>query len=122
VKVGPDMLFHNKSPLVKQIYDRLAGEMEKFGNVKVSSTKSSVMFVSRSTFLAVKPKKNWLDIEFVLEDVVNEYPIYKTFRANKSRVAHFVRLESLKDVNKQLIRLLKLSYTITGGVKSAGSQ
>jgi hypothetical protein len=113
VVIDAETHIENKSPNVKKIYDKLWKEVKKFGNVRVSPTKSTIMFVSKSTFVAVKPKKDWIDIEFLLDREVNEYPIHKTFRANKSRVAHFVRLESPNDVSARLVRWLKASYDIT---------
>ncbi len=71
------------------------------------------MFVSKSTFAAVKPKQEWIDLEFLLDEKVEQYPIHKTFRANKSRVAHFVRLENPRDVNARLLFWLKQSYDLT---------
>lgn len=113
VSLSPDIHLDNRSPNVRRVYDTLADHVQGFGEVKISTTKSTIMFVARSTFLAVKPKHNWLDIEFLLDEEVNEYPITKTFRANKSRVAHFVRLESPKDVTRKLLCLLKQSYNLT---------
>ena len=103
----------NKSPNVRNIYKKLLKAVTKFGDVTVSPTKSTIMFVSNSTFVAVKPKRNWIDIEFLLDEEVNEFPIHKTFRANKSRVAHFVRLERPKDVNARLVGWLRASYILT---------
>jgi hypothetical protein len=103
----------DKSPNFRKTYDKLWSEVKRFGSVKVSVTKSSIMFVSKSTFIAVKPKQNWLDIEFLLDHEVNEFPIHKTVRTNKSRVAHFVRLESPKDVSVKLISWLQASYSLT---------
>ena len=113
VSLDPSVHLDNKNPIVRTIYKKLLKEVQKFDNVKVSVTKSSVMFVSKSTFVAVKPKLNWMDIEFLLDREVNEFPIHKTVRANKSRVAHFVRLEHPKDITAKLIRWLKESHKIT---------
>jgi hypothetical protein len=113
VQIEAEAHLADKHPNVKKIYDKLLTEVRKFGAVKVSPTKSTIMFVSKSTFIAVKPKHDWIDIEFLLDEEVNEYPIHRTIRANKSRVAHFVRLQSPKDVSARLVRWLKASYTIT---------
>lgn len=113
VRIEEAVHLENKSPATRLIYDRLREAVRKFGDVKTSGTKSSIMFVSRSTFLAVKPKRGWIDIEFLLDKEVTDYPVYKTFRSNKSRVAHFVRLQSPKDVSTKLIGLLKRSYEVT---------
>jgi hypothetical protein len=98
---------------VRNIYDKLWSEVRKFGDLNVSVTKSSIMFVSRNTFIAVKPKMNWLDIEFLLDREVHEFPIHKVVRANKSRVAHFVRLENPKEVSVKLVSWLRESYELT---------
>lgn len=107
----------NKSPNVQATYKKLEQAVRKFGSVKVSPTKSSIMFVSGSTFLAVKPKRAWIDIEFLLEREVHDYPVHKTFRANKSRVAHFVRLESPKDVSGKVLSWLRQSHALSAGGK-----
>ena len=99
-------------PIAREIYDKLWSRVKALGDVSVSVTKSSIMFVSKSTFAAVKPKQNWVDVEFLLDKEVIEFPIHKTSRANKSRVAHFVRLESAKDVSAKLVLWLKASYEL----------
>lgn len=113
VSIDPYAHLDDKDPNVRKTYDKLQHVVMKFGNVKISPTKSTIMFVSKSTFLAVKPKKEWLDIEFLLDKEVHEYPVHKVVRSNKSRVAHFVRLEKPKDLTAKLIALLKISYKIT---------
>jgi Domain of unknown function (DUF5655) len=82
----------------------------KFGDVNVSPVKNGVMLKGLSTFLAVKPKKSWVDIEFILGETINEYPVHKTFRYTKGKVAHFVRLMQPKDVSKKLLGWLQESF------------
>ena len=110
VRIDADEHFIGKSVVVKEIYDRMMARVSKFGNVIVSPARHAILVTSASTFLAVKPKKEWLDIEFILGRIVTDFPINKTVRTNKTRVAHFVRLESPKDVDKQLIGWLKEAY------------
>ena len=110
VRLNPDDHFVGKEPRVRKIYDRLLSEVMKFGNVDVSPVKNGVMLKGQSTFLAVKPKKSWVDIEFILGEEVNVYPVHKTFRYTKGKVAHFVRLSSPQQVNKKLIGWLRESF------------
>jgi Domain of unknown function (DUF5655) len=86
VRLNPDDHFVGKEPRVRKIYDRLLSEVMKFGNVDVSPVKNGVMLKGQSTFLAVKPKKSWVDIEFILGEEVNVYPVHKAFRYTKSKV------------------------------------
>jgi len=99
-----------KEPHLKEIYEALLKGVTKFGDVNISPVKNGVMLKGLSTFLAVKPKRSWVDIEFILAEPINEYPVHKTFRYTKGKVAHFVRLEHPKDVNKKLLRWLGESF------------
>jgi hypothetical protein len=108
--LNPDDHFLGKEPHVKKIYEALLRGVNKFGGVDVSPVKNGVMFKGLSTFLAVKPKKSWVDIEFILSEAINEFPVHKTFRYTKGKVAHFVRLEHPKEVTKKLLGWLEESF------------
>jgi hypothetical protein len=81
-----------------------------FGKVNISSVKNAIIVSSTSTFLAVKPKRDHADIEFLLDHEVNEFPVLKTFRVSRSRVAHFTRIGDPGDVDEQLMGWLKEAY------------
>jgi len=115
VRLNPDDHFIGKDPKVRATYDKLLREVEKFGDVNVSSVKIGMMLKAPSTFVAVKPKKSWVDIEFILDEEINQFPVHKTFRYTKGRFAHFVRLEGPKDVSKKLLGWLKRSYLLVNG-------
>lgn len=112
LRLNPDDLFSGKETRVKEIYDRLLKEVGKFGDVNVSPVRVGVMLKVRSTFAAVKPKKSWVDLEFILDEEINEFPVHKTFRYTAGRWAHFVRLEHSKDVSKKLLVWLRRSYNL----------
>lgn len=112
VRLDPDDHFFDKDPKVKETYDKLLREVKKFGNVNVSPVKIGVMLKAPSTFVAVKPKKMWTDLEFILDEEINEFPVHRTFRYTKGRFAHFVRLDGPNDVSKKLLGWLKRSYLL----------
>ncbi|MBI1807513.1 MAG: hypothetical protein HYR76_10735 [Ignavibacteria bacterium] len=112
VRVDPEDHFLNKSPNVERVYKMLLAEVRKFGKVNVSPVKNCILLKTSSTFLALKPKKRWMDIEFLLDEEVNDYPIHKTVQASKRRFAHFVRLEDTEEIDKRLLSLLRRSYTL----------
>ncbi len=95
--------FVNKEQNVIEIFKVIKTEVMKFEGVKINPVKNAILFQAKSNFLAVKPKKSHLDIEFVLNRKVEEFPIYKTVQATKLKFAHFVRLDSLDEVDNQLI-------------------
>jgi hypothetical protein len=102
--------FIGRQPNVKKVFDKILSETKKFGPVNVSTVKNAIMLKSSGTFLAVKPKKEWLDMEFLLDEEINEFPVHKTFRISKNRVAHFMRLEKPAEVDKQLVNWIKRAY------------
>src|ERR1051325_8132065 len=103
VRVNADSLFTGKNPNVKKVYDKILKETKKFGSVNVSPVQSGIMLKNVSTFLSMRLGKSWLDIDFALPQETNEFPIYKAFRYTKTKVVHYVRLESPKEVDKQLV-------------------
>ena len=117
VKVNADIHFANKKPNVKAVYEKILKETKKFGKVNVSPVQSSILLKNVSTFLGIKPRKDSVDIDFFLPEETNEFPIYKTFRYTKNKAVHCVRLESPKEVDKQLVNWMKISYSMAGGKK-----
>jgi hypothetical protein len=113
VKINIDDLFVNKSPVVYSIYEKLKKEIKKFGNVKVHASKSAINFSVENTFCVAKPKREWLDVEFLLNEEIIEPPVYKSFKLSKTRYALFSRLESDGDISKNLLKLLKKSYKLS---------
>jgi hypothetical protein len=112
VRLDPDDQFNGKDPKVKATYDALLKGVKKFGNVDVSAVKIGVMLKAPSTFAAVKPKRLWVDLEFILDEEIAQFPVHKAVRYTKGRWAHFVRLEHPKEVNKKLLGWLKRSYRL----------
>lgn len=88
-------------------------KVSDFGNVTISPAKNCILLKSASTFLALKPKKEWMDIEFLLDEETDEFPVHKTLRVSKNRVAHFVRLEHPREITRKLTGWLKRSFEIT---------
>lgn len=119
VKVDPGLLFENKDPLVKKIYGCIYYELKKFGkDIRITAAKNAVFAKAPSTFAAFKPKKKALSIEFLLREEVNEFPIEKTLRISKNRVAHSLHIESPEEVDRQLLNWLRQAYETVKEKKS----
>lgn len=106
----PESHFFNKDQNIKAAYQFLAETILGFGDIKVNSVKHAILFTASSNFLVVKPKKRWLDIEFVLKEEREEFPIHKTVQTSKTKWAHFVRIESIEEIDKELIELFRKAY------------
>ena len=112
LRLNPDDLFVGKEPQVRETYDTLLSEVGKFGDINISPVKIGVMLKAPGTFVAVKPKKSWVDIEFILDEEIREFPVHKTFKYTAARWAHFVRLQCSRDVSKKLLAWLRRSYDL----------
>lgn len=113
VQVKDEAIFQNKNSQLKKIYDTLKKEVLKFGKVSISPVKSVVLFKTRSTFLAVKPRKESIEMEFILERALNEFPVHKTFQYTKKKVVHFVLLDDVNQIDSQILNWLKESYQLS---------
>ena len=113
VSVNIDEHFKNKEPRILRLYHTLMNQVSQFGDVSVSPAKNAILIKNESTFLAIKPKKSWIDVEFFLRQPVDELPVHKIVRASKNRVVHFVRLEKSKEISEKLLNWLRESYELT---------
>jgi len=108
-----DSHFLKSNPLVKRTYSKMSNGVLDFEGVEVNPLKNAILFRTKSTFLAAKPKKDYLEIEFLLGDKTEEFPIYKTFQATKSKFAHFVRLGTPEEVDAQLLDWLRKAWELS---------
>jgi hypothetical protein len=87
----PEDILFGKDIIVRATYEKLLEEVRKFGKIHVSPTRNAIMLKGRSTFVAVKPKREVIDIEFLLAEERDEPPVNKIVQVSKRRYAHFVR-------------------------------
>ncbi|MBI9068486.1 MAG: hypothetical protein JEZ09_14415 [Salinivirgaceae bacterium] len=102
--------FINVDDHVKKCFLELKKTIDTWHFVNEVSTPSAILYSIRSNFLALKPKKKWVDIEFVLSEEIDEFPIHKVVQASKAMFAHFIRIEAVKEVDSQLINWLNMAY------------
>lgn len=107
-----DAHFITKEPQVKATYDALENRLKSIIDFRINPLINAIMFTSESTFLAIKPKKRWIDLEFALDFEANEFPIHKIVRISKTKFAHFVRVQSSADIDDQLIEWIKKAYKL----------
>lgn len=99
-----------KYPEIFPLFNKLKNKVLEFGEIKIYPVKNAVMFAVHSTFLAVKPHKNYIALEFTSKKNYTEFPIEKSVRISKSRFAHFLKIDSRKNIDIQLINWLKEAY------------
>ena len=107
-----DEHFIGREPQVRATYDALESRLKAIIEFRISPVINAIMFTNNVTFLAIKPKKEWIDLEFLLDYEVNEFPIHKVVKATKTRYAHFIRIQEPKNVDDQLIEWIKKAYKL----------
>ena len=105
-----EMHLKGRDENIIKAYNKLMLVVNGFGLLQISPTKHAIIIASRSSFLALKIKKNILDIEFLLSHEINEFHVYKTFRVSKNRVAHFIRIDRPDQIDEQLAAWLKEAF------------
>lgn len=102
--------FKGKRPEIINCFRVLKKTISLFEQVHEVSTKSAILYSANSNFLAIKPKNNWLDLEFTLPIPCDEFPIYKVVKASKNLYAHFIRIENVDEIDDQFIKWIKQAY------------
>lgn len=101
-----------KSHEIRELVYQLISKLETFGEIELNPVKSVIQVKAGATFLSIKPKKDYVELEFQLGEEIDEFPIHRTIRISGNRVLHFLCLQTVDDINDQLIRWLKASYLL----------
>ncbi len=95
---------------LRPIYDKLIAAVTKFGDVEVSPKNAYVSLRRAKQFAVLQPSTaTRLDVGIKLKDVepIGRLEASKSFN---SMVTHRVRVESLKDVDKELVGWLRQAH------------
>lgn len=107
--------FIGKALIVKEMYDALVAQIKQYGTFDIDPVQNAILLKKKTTFIAFKPMKNGLDVEFSLEEEVEEYPVFKSLQASKNRWWHKVRLYGKEDISGQLLEWLQKAYDLEKG-------
>jgi len=111
--ISKESLFAKRSSGLKNLYDKIVKQVERFGEYREEAVNPDVIFFkTKSSFLAVKVRKDHLDIEFFLDHLEDVPPVSKYLQTSRYRVAHVVPIDNEEDINDQLINWIKSSYKL----------
>ena len=97
-------LFINLPPVIKEMYDELARKCSEFCEIKTDTTKSCIYFLNEDyRYIAIKPRPSGLILEFILNHEEDIFPVIKTFAISKYQVIHRIKLDSVEDINDQIL-------------------
>jgi hypothetical protein len=102
----------NKSRHIQDLVFFLISRLYEFGPIDLNPVKSVIQVKSGATFLSIKPKKDYVELEFQLGETMDTFPVHKIIRISGKRVLHFVYIQKKDDINEQLLHWLKDSYDL----------
>ena len=97
---------------VKDLYQNLLKELERFGGIVVEEKKTSIHLKNRAAFAGVHPRKNYFILNIVSSSPIQSSKIIKQEQVSKSRFHNEVKIETASDINKNLLTWLKEAYTL----------
>lgn len=112
VNTSVDTFLHGKPEPLISLYHLLINSVKKFGPLQIQTVQSAILVKTGSTFLEIKFAKDHLRIAFYLDHETKEFPVVKSLRVSKNRVAHVVCLGKKEDLDSQMINWLKHSYLL----------
>lgn len=107
-----DELFARSQPAVQETYDTLIQQLKKRLKFTVTTSAKSITLYApnHKAFYVIKPGKTFLDSFFILDEKMEEFPVYKIAQPSKTRFAHFIRFYSKDDIEKTALYLIEQSY------------
>ncbi|MEM7371159.1 MAG: DUF5655 domain-containing protein [Bacteroidota bacterium] len=111
--VDKEQFFLRRPAHFRDLYEQIKEHISDWGEFREEAVEPDVIFFkTKSTFLAIKVKKKWLDIEFFLDHLEDIHPVKKHLQTSKRRFAHLVSIDSQEDINQQLLAWIKASYDL----------
>ena len=74
-----------------------------------------IFYKTKSTFLAVKLKTKWIDIEFFLDYYMDSPIVKKWLQTSKKRWIYVVSIDSETDISNELMEWIGYSYQLISG-------
>lgn len=114
--VDKELFFHRRPSHFRDLYTQIKDMVSEWGEFREEAVEPDVIFFkTKSTFLAIKVKMKWLDIEFFLDHLEDVHPVKKHLQTSKRRFAHVVSIDSEEDLTPQLLAWINASYELITG-------
>ncbi len=102
----------DKEPIVAKMYSKLIKELQKFGPLKIEPKKTSIHLGNRFGFAGVYTRSNYINLEVHLNYPLKSKRVSKIEQASANRFHHTIKIDSVEDINKELLGWLKEAYEL----------
>ena len=103
VIVDPEELLSKNQSSVRAIYNELRKHYLLLREFKIDTTKSCLYFIDQERFLVIKPKKSSLILEFVLNRLIDVFPVIKVIELGKNKYVHRLVIEDSEDLTSEVL-------------------
>lgn len=103
-------LLENNEKTVSELLETILLILKEFGPYQIEVKKTSLHLVKEKAFLAVHPKKKWLDLNIVSNRAIEHPLITKNEQVSKNRWHNNLRLSSVEEVDDTVKDLLQTAY------------
>ncbi|MBT8219945.1 MAG: hypothetical protein KJP00_08970 [Bacteroidia bacterium] len=101
-----------RSDLICELYEYLHGQFDFDAYRREVVPPDVIFYKSVSTFLAVKLKTKWIDIEFFLDYYLDAPIVKKWLQTSKKRWVYVVSIDEISDINQELLDWGQYSYDL----------
>lgn len=99
---------------VNILYQKLLSELKKIGKFRIEEKKTSIHIANRAAFAGVHPRKNFFILNIVSSTPIISSRISKREQVSKSRFHNELKIESIENINTELMEWLKQGYELMG--------
>jgi hypothetical protein len=99
-------------PALRPIVDALLAFVDALPGVRIEHASGSFMVKAPATFCSVRPRARDVQVTFMLAEETTEFPIAKTLRLSRNRVAHALFLDAPEGLDAQLQRWLRTAHAL----------
>jgi hypothetical protein len=102
--------FATGQPFERVVFDAVARHLDGVGAVKIEPLSVGIMFKRASTFAQLRPKRDRVELAFMLSRPLKHARIRKTWHGKGLRWAYFVDLRTSADVDEDITDWLTEAY------------
>jgi len=105
-----DESFAGRPLWYRDAFERIEAHLRGLGDVVVEPVQVGVFFKRSRSFAELRPMKSAIRAEFLLSRALEDGRITKSLPLSANRIAHFVDLRSLDEVDATLLGWLTEAY------------
>ena len=112
--------FQGKPDEIRKTFDQYVALAKRCGPVTVYAQKTRIVIQLRVRFAGAVVRSNWLDASMWLRRKVRHPRLYRVESLGRLGYGHHFRLNTPRDIDRSLARLMKEAYVVGQGAITRG--